>query len=120
MLLALAVLVVGFGWSAPASAEQRTFANWYATCDNLRTCTIIGVTLPDADGEAFVRITRDRGAPNRFSVVFDAMPDVDPPGHWTFDVDDRPVPVVSIHGRPHLASVRVAAYGVWHAGEGSR
>ncbi len=38
---------------------------------------------------------------------------------------DRPVPVFSLEGRPHLASVRVtvtnvAAYGVLLAGEGSR
>ena len=38
---------------------------------------------------------------------------------------DRPVPVFSLDGRPHLASVRVpvtdvTAYGVLLAGEGSR
>jgi hypothetical protein len=60
--------------AAPASAEIKTFRDWIAACDNLRTCNAYGFDSELA-GTAYLRIERD-GTPDaapRVTVTVDVQ-----------------------------------------------
>ena len=60
------------GSAAPASAEVKTFRDWLAACDNVRSCTAYG--LREYAAGAFLRVDRDGApdAPLRFTILVDA------------------------------------------------
>jgi len=62
--------------AAPASAEIKYFGDWSAGCDNVLTCTAVGVAKEDGYPTAYVRIERsgaaDAAASVRLVVLSDA------------------------------------------------
>src|SRR5258706_2191007 len=80
----------------PARAEQRQFGDWFATCDNLRNCVIIGVRefAGDDSSQGYVRIAREaaRAAPTLISLTVDEVADTTPSTPWVLQVDHAGVP----------------------------
>lgn len=59
-LIALAVLAI----SAPASAQQndpKTFRDWLAGCDNIKSCTALSLPAEAADNVAYLKLERPAG-----------------------------------------------------------
>jgi hypothetical protein len=57
-----------------AAQESKNFRDWAIGCDNLRSCTALGVTVPDSGGP-YVKITRDGAAEAEPEVTFVAYAD---------------------------------------------
>lgn len=62
--LRLFILPAALGLAAGAAHAQsvRLFTDWHAACDNLRSCSALGMATMDGDSYAFIDIRRSGGA----------------------------------------------------------
>lgn len=95
----LALLVLTLAAAQPAMAQGamqpgplKAFKDWVVGCDNLRSCSALGLAPEDSSG-AYVRIDRGGAAADEPSVVFSVMAD-DAPKAATLAlaIDGKPVP----------------------------
>jgi len=77
----LALLVLTLAAASPAMAQGamqpgplKTFKDWVIGCDNLRSCSALGLA-PEDSANAYVRIDRGGAAANEPSVVFTVIAD---------------------------------------------
>jgi hypothetical protein len=76
----LAMLIVGLVFVRAAWAEElKTFKDWVVGCDNLKTCTALGLPPSDVDPFAYVKIVRGGEATAEPSVEFVAYAGGDTP-----------------------------------------
>jgi hypothetical protein len=79
MSRALLLIAAALALASPARATEAQFRDWWAACDEQRTCWAFGFAPEDRPGEAFVRIERS-GAPNAEPVVLLGVFDESRPG----------------------------------------
>ena len=106
IVLALAFLGLGAG---AVRAEERTFDDWQATCDNVRACIAFGFPQDSAEADlAYLRIARGAMGAAKPEVALVAQVNSETPhrGDWTVMVDGRTVagvpllrPVAADNGR---------------------
>jgi Protein of unknown function (DUF1176) len=70
-------LLAAVFFAARASAEMKSFRDWVAACDNLRSCSAYGFDA-ELSGNSYLRLERDGAAdaPLRITLVVDAQKDV--------------------------------------------
>ena len=61
-LAAGAIVLAAMLATGVARAELKEFKDWVVGCDNLRFCTVLGLTPQDDGNVAYIRITRDGAA----------------------------------------------------------
>ena len=79
MSRALLLIAAALAFASPARAADAQFRDWWAACDEQRTCWAFGFAPEDRPGEAFVRIERS-GAANAEPVVLLGVFDEGRPG----------------------------------------
>ena len=57
----LLLIAAALALASPARATEAQFRDWWAACDEQRTCWAFGFAPEDRPGEAFVRIERSYG-----------------------------------------------------------
>ncbi len=70
----LAVLLAGLAVAGVARAEDASFKDWWAACDNVRVCTAYGFP-PDAEEGAVLRLRREAEADATVSLDVNVGPD---------------------------------------------
>lgn len=99
ILRSLALLTLMLAATQPSLAQRamqpgplKTFKDWVVGCDNLRSCTALGLG-PEDDARAYVRIDRGGGAANEPTVAFTVIADDTPrAATLALAIDGKPVP----------------------------
>lgn len=109
--------------AGPAAADapgRARFQDWWAFCDNARTCAAFGFDLrtPDADAHytsPYLKLERAGGADAPLSLVITAVPELvvdrkaEPgPKTWSLTVDGRPAP-----GAPQVTANVIKSQAAW-------
>ncbi|CAM5765017.1 DUF1176 domain-containing protein [Bosea minatitlanensis] len=86
-------LWLSFATAATAANEPRTFRDWMAGCDNIRTCTAISLPPEAAETVAYLRLERPAGPEGAPQLLFRLRGDwKKPPATLQFKLDGAAFP----------------------------
>lgn len=87
-----ALILVAFGVfaSGAASAEDAGFKDWWAVCDNVRTCSAYGFSPEGAEETGYIRIERGAAPADAPRVSIGTLGS--PRGAWRALMDGKPIP----------------------------
>lgn len=60
-----------------AQPSPKVFKDWVVGCDNIRGCVALGLTAPDAEGDAYLKITQGGAAQDEPLVTFSVYAEAD-------------------------------------------